>query len=66
MAKLNCNVRKALQNVQKIFVKLQQTSCVGRVSVQEVKSLGGHFACLCRGFDYSRLRNKRRGTLINF
>ena len=22
-----------------------------RVSVQGVKSLGGHFACLCRGFD---------------
>ena len=26
--------------------------CVlGRVSVQGVKSLGGHFACLCRGFE---------------
>ena len=23
-----------------------------RVSVQGVKSLGGHFACLCRGFDF--------------
>ena len=23
-----------------------------RVSVQEVKSLGGHFACLCRGFEF--------------
>ena len=22
-----------------------------RVSIQGVKSLGGHFACLCRGFD---------------
>ena len=23
-----------------------------RVSAQGVKSLGGHFACLCRGFDF--------------
>ena len=23
----------------------------GRVSVQGVESLGGHFACLCRGFE---------------
>ena len=23
-----------------------------RVSVQGVKSLGGHFACLCRGFEF--------------
>ena len=23
-----------------------------RVSVQGVKSLGGHFACLCRGVDF--------------
>ena len=25
---------------------------VTRVSVQGVKSLGGHFACLCRGFEF--------------
>ena len=24
----------------------------GRVSFQGVKSLSGHFACLCRGFDF--------------
>ena len=23
-----------------------------RVSIQGVKSLGGHFACLCQGFDF--------------
>ena len=27
-----------------------------RVSVQEVKSLGGHFACLCRGFDFYEVK----------
>jgi hypothetical protein len=26
-----------------------------RVSVQGVKSLGGHFACLCRGFEFYEL-----------
>ena len=24
----------------------------GRVSVQGVESVGGHFACLCRGFEF--------------
>ena len=28
----------------------------GRVSVQGVKSLGGHFACLCRGFDFYEVK----------
>ena len=33
--------------------------CLGlRVSVQGVKSLGGHFACLCRGFDFYEVRKK--------
>ena len=27
-----------------------------RVSVQEVKSLGGLFACLCRGFDFYEVK----------
>ena len=30
-----------------------------RVSVQGVKSLGGHFACLCRGFDFYEVKNKK-------
>ena len=28
----------------------------GRVSVQGVKSLGGHFACLCRGFEFYEVK----------
>ena len=37
-----------------------------RVSVQGVKSLGGHFACLCWGFDFYEVKNyyyfsKRKG-----
>ena len=32
-------------------------SCaMARVSVQGVKSLGGHFACLCRGFDFYEVK----------
>ena len=27
-----------------------------RVSIQRVKSLGGHFACLCRGFDFYEVK----------
>jgi len=29
----------------------------GRVSIQGVKSLGGHFACLCRGFEFYEVKN---------
>ena len=29
-----------------------------RVSVQGVKSLGGHFACLCRGFEFYEVKKK--------
>ena len=29
---------------------------MSRVSVQGVKSLGGHFACLCREFDFYEVK----------
>ena len=29
-----------------------------RVSVQGVKSLCGHFACLCRGFEFQEVKKK--------
>ena len=29
-----------------------------RVSVHGVKSLGGHFACLCRGFEFYEVKKK--------
>ena len=44
-----------------------------RVSVQGVKSLGGHFACLCREFDFYEVNfvlllffKKKRGILLHF
>ena len=30
-----------------------------RVSVQGIKSLGGHFACLCRGFEFYEVKKKK-------
>ena len=30
-----------------------------RVSVQGVKSLGGHFACLCQGCDFYEVKEKK-------
>ena len=33
---------------------------LNRVSVQGVKSLGGHFACLCRGFDFYEVKKKKK------
>ena len=45
-----------------------------RVSVQGVKSLGGHFACLCQGFEFYEVKKniifqKENGntfTLLSF
>ena len=34
----------------------QDNCIVLRVSVQGVKSLGGHYACLCRGFEFYELK----------
>ena len=31
----------------------------GRVSVQGVKSLGGYFACVCRGFEFYEVKKKK-------
>ena len=49
------------------------TSPEYRVSVQGVKSLGGHFACLCRGFEIYEVKTKillffkkKREILLHF
>ena len=31
-----------------------------RVSVQGVRSLGGHFACLFRGFEFYKVKRKKK------
>ena len=35
-----------------MFRNIDNSRVFFRVSVQGVKSLGGHFACLCRGFEF--------------
>ena len=37
---------------------IQLDFVLGRVSVQGVKSLGGHFACLCRGFEFYEVKKE--------
>ena len=34
-----------------------------RISIQGDKSLGGHFACLCQGFDFYGVKNKDKKFL---
>ena len=41
------------------MVRLCRGCIEGRVSVQGVKSLGGHFACLCRGFEFYEVKRKK-------
>ena len=39
-------------------LKASRISHKPRVSVQGVKSLGSHFACLCRGFEFYEIKKK--------
>ena len=57
----------------KIFYQIFKWTSLTRVNVQGVKSVGGHFDCLCRGFDFYEVKkyvSKRKGkysyTLIIF
>ena len=46
------------QNVRTLLICLQYFCNIFRVSVQGVKSLGGHFACLCREFEFYEVKKK--------
>ena len=37
----------------------QNVRILSRVSVQGVKSLGGHFACLCWGFEFYEVKKDK-------
>ena len=45
-------ISSAKDVVMKKLLIIQKTTPSCRVSVQGVKSLGGHFACLCRGIEF--------------
>ena len=44
---------------QKQQVQTTQNQQQTRVSVQGVKPLDGHFACLCRGFEFYEIKKKK-------
>ena len=55
---------KTNKSIQQLLMKRKRPYY--RVSVQEAKSLGGHFACLCRRFDFYEVKktyyfSKRKG-----
>ena len=41
-----------------LFTKTTCGNEISRVSVQGVQSLGGHFACLCQGFEFYEVKKK--------
>ena len=45
-------------NASKKDAQIPLRRCPNRVSIREVKSLGGHFVCLCRGFDFYEVKKK--------
>ena len=53
---------------QHYWKNIDKFGVISRVSVQGVKSLGGHFACLCWEFDFYELNffKKKREMLLHF
>ena len=41
-----------------LHLQNEHPTITGRVSIQGVKSLGGHFACLCRRFEFYEIKKK--------
>ena len=55
----NTKVKKLSEMMGFIGILTMLSLCqASRVSVQGVKSLGGHFACLCRGFEFYEVKRK--------
>ena len=52
------HLSEGLSSDSKFNLALVGQALTGRVSVQGVKSLGGHFACVCRGFDFYEVEKK--------
>jgi hypothetical protein len=53
---MNRNLLTVLKNGFWVAATTEIASLKPRVSVQGVKSLGGHFACLCRGFEFYEVK----------
>ena len=46
----------SFSSCQRNFVILLSEEPILDISVQEVKSLGGHFACFCQEFDFHEVK----------
>ena len=55
---LSCSSMVSI-TVMVLRIKLCIEYTIPRVSDQGVKSLGGHFACLCRGFEFYEVKKNR-------
>ena len=44
--------------------KLELVSEVRYTLIRGVKSVGGHFACLCRGFDFYEVKKKKKSCIF--
>ena len=42
------------------LLECTEETVINRVSVQGVRSLGGHFACFCRGFHFYEVKKKEK------
>ena len=51
--------------IEIIYIADSKEIVTCRVSNQGVKSLGGHFACLCQGFDFYEVKKKME-ILLHF
>ena len=69
-------MKQATRMIKPLTGLFTKTTCgneISRVSVQGVQSLGGHFACLCQGFEFYEVKKrivitfrKENGNTITF
>ena len=57
--RVSCLELKCKKRLLVVNLGLKKSWPFFRVSVQGVKSLGGHFACLCRGFEFYEVKKKK-------
>jgi hypothetical protein len=55
---LNSSILQISHDNDEVIIHMIIVSYLVRVSIQGVKSLGGHFACLCRGFEFYEVKKR--------
>ena len=64
LLKAPLDIKQAITDERYRSLKKNSSMGKGRVSIQGVKSLGGHFACLCWGFDFYEVKMKKKNLLF--